>query len=102
MATNIIAQVTGTSIFSNDHTGLLVSIEEVPGTYKVTVDGKTVERPNSYIATFDDGTKVNWPAWVDDDGVKRPWSLFDPSISLTQDCVHCYRDANKRFHLELA
>lgn len=102
MATNIIKQVKGTSNFSTDHTGLLVSLVDVPGTYKITIDGKTVERPSSYLATFDDGTMVNWPAWVDDDEVKHPWSLFDPNIQLTKHRIHCYRDANKRFHLELA
>lgn len=102
MATNIISSVKGTSSFVTDHIGVLVSIEEVPGTYKVTIDGKEVERPNSYLATFQDGKKINWPAWLDDNDVRHPWSLFDTEINLTKDRVHIWRDANKRFHVELA
>lgn len=102
MATNIIASVKGTSAFTTDHIGVLTSIEEVEGTYTITIDGELLERPNSYLATFADGKKINWPAWVDDEGERHPWSLFDPSIDLTVDTVHIWRDERKRFHVELA
>lgn len=97
---NIIGSVKGTSVFVTDHIGVLVSIEEVPGTYTITVNGEQLERPNSYLATFQDGKKINWPAWLDENGDRHPWSLFDPSIDLTTDQVHIWRDSSKRFHVE--
>lgn len=99
---NLLATIKGSSMWATDHTGRLVSIVEQEGTYTIQTDSGMLELPQSYIATFEDGCKMNWPAWLDDAGVKHPWSLFDPSIDLVNDEVHIWRDEDKRFHVALA
>ncbi len=97
---NVLSTVKGTSgKFVEEATGKLVALYERDGFYQ-SEDGRKL--PNSYIAVLDCGERVNWPAWLDDEGVKHPWNWFDAAIDLTTDVVHIYRTENRRFRVELA
>lgn len=98
----------GSTRFSKDHTGVLISLEPREGTYEITTaEGEQITLPNSWIARFADGTLFNWAVYVDrDTGELRPWDYFDPEIDLehcaTHDIpVHLWRDENGRQHLTL-
>jgi len=102
--------------YQDDVEGILVGLKARDGVYLVkdkdgnpVIDpktGKQLKRPNSWTAYFEDGSMWSWPTYLDDEGVVRPWSRFDPSIVL-KDCIqqrrviHVWKDAQNFCHLEL-
>lgn len=99
----------GVSIYKAEHVGILLDVKPRTGTYiyKDKETGEKFERPNSWDAIFADGTKVSWPAYVDQEGEVKPWDRFDPSIDL-EECrdngiaIHLFRNEEGYFRLEIA
>lgn len=99
----------GRTDFSKDVTGVLVGIEPRDGYYDF-VDSRTGEKmtkPNSYIAHFADGSKFNWPTYLDEEtGQVRLWNRFDAGLSLkeliqNQVTIHLWKDDRNFTHLEV-
>ena len=99
-----------TGRFVTDVTAVLIDLQVREGSYKWTnpATGEVIERPQSWIAVFDDGSMFSWPTYVDPQtGQVMPWSRFDQSINLAECAakgiaVHVWRDERKFTHLELA
>lgn len=99
----------GTSIYKQDHIGILMDVVPRTGTYIYTdkETGEKFERPNSWDAIFADGIRVSWPTYVDANGEVQPWARFDESIDL-EACrdngiaIHLFRSPEGYFRLELA
>jgi hypothetical protein len=98
-----------TGRFSEDITGVLVDLQMRDGSYTFTNPrtGEITERPNSWIAVFDDGSLFSWPTYVDQQGNVQPWSRFDASIDLAACAangiaIHLWKDERKFTHLEIA
>jgi len=108
---------TGDSNWSDDVTAVLLEIQPREGMYNVVdrdgnpvIDpstGRQMQRPNTWVAYFSDGSMFNWTVFQNEQGQIVPWSRFDPSINLVQCraqniAVHVWRDKNRRMHLEIA
>lgn len=99
-----------TGRFSEDVTGVLVDLQMRDGSYTFTNPrtGEITERPNSWVAVFDDGSLFAWPTYVDPQtGNVMPWSRFDQSIDLAACAqngvaIHVWKDERRFTHLELA
>lgn len=99
----------GSTDFKKDVTGILLGIEPREGSYEFTDErtGKKVERPNSYIAHFADGSKFNWPTYLDKEtGEVKLWNRFEVGLEVKeliqkQVTIHLWRDDRNFTHLEV-
>ncbi len=98
-----------TGRFSEDITGVMIDLQVREGSYQFTNPrtGEVTERPNSWIAVFDDGSLFSWPTYLDQQGNVQPWSRFDQSIDLAACAqqgiaIHIWKDERKFTHLEIA
>lgn len=98
-----------TGRFSDDVTGVLVDLQIRDGFYEFPNPrtGEVMQRPNSWVAVFADGSLFSWSTFVDQNGNVQPWSRFDQSIDLAACAqqgvaIHVWRDERKMMHLELA